>query len=373
MKDRPAVVMGLGPSGLFLVRQLRRITENIYAVGRNDDVGMFSRYINRKKRYYAQTEDTVFAALENIRREEGARPLVYLCSDQYLTMLINAKRDPREVCELAGTDLDTLGKINDKAQINRYCAENGILIPETEEMAAFCAKEYKAFPVIVKWKEKDLEARSNPVGKTLVCRDEEQFARLLSELEASWVTPEMLLVQPFIPGDNGSQYSVGGYYKDGEPLAFVTVRQPRQFPQGISAQVYSADGGICEKAERIAFDLAKRFRFSGFLETEFKADENTGAVYLLDVNPRPWGWVSILGAVYEDFYKVLENKRPESPKQNAIWTSPVRNALSSKNPANAETEQKALLYKKAADIADSKDRLPGLMLYFMALKKKLKR
>ena len=88
---------------------------------------------------------------------------------------------------------------------------------------------------------------------------------------------------------------------------------------------------------------------------------------------RPWGWVSILGAVYEDFYKVLENKRPESPKQNAIWTSPVRNALSSKNPANAETEQKALLYKKAADIADSKDRLPGLMLYFMALKKKLKR
>lgn len=372
MKSNPAVVMGMGPSGLFLVRQLHHITDNIFAVGRNDDVGIFSRHIAESKRFYAQSEETVYLALKDISESENAKPRVYLCSDQYLTMLVNAKRDWSEVCTLAGTDLETLKQINNKAQVNQYCEENGIRIPKTTGMVSFYKQDVKQFPVIIKWEEKELEAKANPVGKVLICRTEADFTKLVADLKGSWVKPEMLLVQTFIEGNNDFQYSVGGYYKEGEPLAFVTVKQVKQFPQGISAQVYTVNDEISDKVERIAFDLAKRFHFTGFLETEFKADQFTGSIFLLDVNPRPWGWVSILGAAYKDFYRVLNNEKPESKRQNAIWTSPIRKALSSKNPSNVKTDKKALRYKKAADITDIEDRMPGLMIYVMALKKKLK-
>lgn len=373
MNNNPVVVMGMGPSGLFLVRQLHFITSKIYAIGRDDDVGMFSRYIAKDKQYFAQSEESVYVALKSISERENKQPTVYLCSDQYLTMLVNAKSDWSKVCALAGTDLETLQRINNKAQINQYCDDNGILIPKTVGMVSFCSQEEKQFPVIIKWEVKELEAKANPIGKVLVCRTEEEFQKLLTDLDNSWVKPEMLLAQTFVEGNNDFQYSVGGYYKEGNPLAYVTVKQVKQYPQGISAQVYTVKDEIAEKTERIAFDLAKQFCFTGFLETEFKIDQNSGKVYLLDVNPRPWGWVSILGAAYKDFYRVLNNEKPESQKQDAIWTSPIRKALSSHNPSNVETDQKALRYKKTTDIGDIEDKKPGLMIYVMALKKKLKR
>ena len=52
MNNHCVVVLGLGPSGLFLVRQLSKITSNIYAVGRYDDVGMYSKYLKKNKGVY---------------------------------------------------------------------------------------------------------------------------------------------------------------------------------------------------------------------------------------------------------------------------------------------------------------------------------
>lgn len=373
MNNNPVAIMGMGPAGLFLVRQLRHITENIYAIGRSDDVGMFSRYIKKGKRFYAQTEDAVFASLMEIQRQEKTKPIVYLCSDQYLTMFVNSSRDWTEACELSGASLETLRLINNKAKINQYCVESGIRIPSTLDMVSFCTLENKEFPIVVKWKEKELGRSGNPIGKIFFCKNESQFNQLLVELDDSCVTRDMLLIQPLIIGDNDYQYSVGGFYKEGLPIASTTVKQVKQYPQGVSAQVYTVDDAIAKGVEKIAFELAKKFNFTGFLETEFKIDKQTGTEYLLDVNPRPWGWVSILGTVYPDFYEVLRGENPKLTKQDAIWTSPIRKFLSSKNPKNVKTDVKATSYKKAYDIADFKDRIPSVMIYLMAIKKMIKR
>ena len=207
MNNSPVAVMGMGPAGLFLVRQLRYITENIYAIGRNDDVGMFSRYIKRGKRFYAQTEDAVLVALKNIHRQEKTKPIVYLCSDQYLTMLVNSSLDWMEACEFSGASLETMKLINNKVQINRYCVENGIRIPSTLDMVQFCTLKKKEFPIVVKWKEKELKDSGNPIGKIFFCKNESQFNQLLVDLDCSWVKRDMLLVQPLILGDNNNQYS----------------------------------------------------------------------------------------------------------------------------------------------------------------------
>ena len=373
MNRTPIVVMGMGPSGLFLVRQLHHFYANIYAIGRKDDVGMYSKYILKAKRCYAISEEAVYATLKEIKEKESIKPRVYLCSDQYLTMLVNSVKDWESVCEIVGAGLEVLAEINNKEQINNYCLEKGILIPKTEGLISFRNSDNKIFPIIIKWKEKELEISANPIGKTFVCETEEMFESLMDELEKTSIKPETLLVQSYIRGNNNYQYSVGGYYKDGSPLALVAVKQAMQYPQGISAQVYTVHDEISEKVETIARGIAERLTFEGFLETEFKIDEVTGEIYLLDVNPRPWGWISILAAVYEDFYKVLINEAPKSAKRDAIWTSPIRKRLAGLNNNNVEIDKSALNYNRAKDIADNDDKKPSIMIFIIALKKKLKR
>ena len=56
-KNQPVVVLGLGAAGLFLVRQLQNITDNVYAIGRSDDIGMFSKYIRKDRRYYTENDN----------------------------------------------------------------------------------------------------------------------------------------------------------------------------------------------------------------------------------------------------------------------------------------------------------------------------
>lgn len=120
-------------------------------------------------------------------------------------------------------------------------------------------------------------------------------------------------------------------------------------------------------------EFVKELCYSGFLEMEYKVDANSGEIYLLDVNPRPWGWVSILGAVYPDFFCVLEGKKPENKAQPALWKSPMRLLMSKKNTQNVEAKEDSRSYSITYDIKDSCDPKPSVMIYLMAVKKIMRR
>lgn len=108
IRDRSVIVLGLGPSGLFLVRQLHNITSKIYAVGRNADVGMYSKYIDPQRRYRAITKEEMVHALTDIRQKSNERPVLYISSDQYLTLLLESGIDWSEFVDIAGAGFDVL-------------------------------------------------------------------------------------------------------------------------------------------------------------------------------------------------------------------------------------------------------------------------
>lgn len=372
-KVRAVIVMGLGPSGLFLVRQLHHWTDQIYGVGREDDVGLYSRYIRKERRYRATTKEEVMRVFSQIFQESGEKPLLYLSSDQYLTLLLELGDQIEAYVELAGSGLDTLRLINDKERTVRFCRENGIGIPDSYEFASFMEADAPHYPVIVKWNEKTLCAGKNPVGKVKVCRSKEEFQTLFAQVKEAGVDPAALHVQTYIEGDNGHQYSVGGYYQDGTPLAMVAVNQIKQYPQGISAMVLSRNNDITRELEKRSRSFAENLKFSGFLEMEYKEDANSHDIYLLDINPRPWGWVSALGSAYADFYKVLQGERPSDQPKPVVWKSPMRCLLSVRNKKNAAKPSDLSGYRRAFDIYDREDRTPGVMIYAMAFKKLLGR
>lgn len=372
MASKPVVILGLGPSGLFLARQLSKITSNIYAVGRPDDVGMYSKIIEKSKRYYAVTADELESTLKAIREREGQKPKLYICSDQYLSILVEEQERWDALVELVGADFNTLELINDKNTINTFCQKHDVKIPES---VLFCEYRKNTFyPAIIKWVEKRIETAVNPIGKIKVCRDESEFEAVDRAIKDGGIDDSELFVQTYIEGRNDCQFSVGGYYQAGDILADVVVNQIKQYPQGISAEVVTvSDDSICDDLRKITRAFARELRYSGFLEMEYKVSMNTGEYYLLDVNPRPWGWVSILGTVYKDFYRVLEGYKPEAEFRKTVWKSPLRILMGKKNKQNVEPKENIHEYAVAYDIKDSRDPNPSAMIYFMAVKKILRK
>lgn len=371
MNNQCVVVLGLAPPGLFLVRQLSKITSNIYAVGRYDDVGMYSKYLKKNKRYYALTSEELEKAFAEIKDREGQKPVLHICSDQYLSILLEHKEKWTGLIDCSGVDFNTLEIINDKNTVNRYCQKHGVKIPESLPYAIF--KEKPFYPAIIKWVEKRIETAVNPIGKVEICRSEEEFEIINKTIRNSGIQESDLFVQAYIEGNNDCQFSVGGYYQSGKVLADVVVNQIKQFPQGISAEVITSKTSISARIKSISQSFASEINFSGFLEMEYKVDSNTNIIYLLDINPRPWGWVSILGAVYPDFYKVLQGKTPQTKRNMAIWKSPMRILIGKRNRLNVENAMREKGIEKAYDIKDRQDLKPSVMIYLMAIKKIFRR
>lgn len=371
MRDQCVVVLGLGPSGLFLVRQLSKITSNIYAVGRYDDVGIYSKYIKKNKRYHALTSEELEKIFAEIRDREGQNPTLYICSDQYLSILLEHKEKWADLIDCSRVDFDTLEIINDKNTVNRYCQNHGVKVPESLPYTKY--KENPFYPAIIKWVEKKIETAVNPIGKVKICRSDEEFDIMNKTIRDKGIRETDLFVQTYIEGNNDWQFSMGGYYQNGEALANVVVNQIKQYPQGISAEVITSETQVSERIKSISRSFARELNYSGFLEMEYKVDSNTNDIYLLDINPRPWGWVSILGAVYPDFYKVLQGEAPQIKRNMAIWKSPMRILMSKRNKQNVEISTHGRGIKKAYDIRDRQDLMPSIMIYFMAIKKMLRR
>ncbi len=373
MKRSPVIVLGLGPAGLFLVRQLSHLTESIYAIGRYDDVGMYSRHIDKKKRYYAYNADELKDAFSKIKEIEEMKPLLFISSDQYLSILLDKKNEWSEQIELAGANIDTLELINDKNAINAFCQLNGVRIPESVTYSEFQLQRRRMYPVIIKWVEKRIETAVNPIGKVKVCWNDTEFLAVDRAVKEGGIHAEDLFVQAYINGKNDCQFSVGGYYNNGVPLAEVAVNQIKQYPQGISAEVITSSNPICTDLKQISGCFVSELNYTGFLEMEYKVDARTRETYLLDVNPRPWGWISILGAVYLDFYKVLDGQKPIATPQNAVWKSPLRILAGKKNKQNVEPQEDIMGFKTAYDIRDRDDSYPSAVIYYMTFKKIVKR
>jgi D-aspartate ligase len=133
-----------------------------------------------------------------------------------------------------------------------------------------------------------------------------------------------VIVQEMIPGGGEQQYAYCAFFRDGRPVASMTVRRWRQHP---------SDFGVASTyVETISLaDLAKpscRFLdaigYYGLVELEYKRDPRGGAYKLLDVNARTWGYHSIGRAAGVDFPYLLFRDQIGAPVPEANARPGVR-------------------------------------------------
>lgn len=370
-----AIIFGLGPAGLFLGRQLAENNVKVIGIGRHDDVGLYS---NKIEGFVAETASEIKKIVAKVAQNSSCSLNAYICSDQYLTLLLEEYRDIFNELDFQDIKIEVLELINSKKQINKYCNGLGINSPRSIKYSEIENKENLEFPLIFKLDTKKINAPKNPIGKIKIIRNEIEFHNLMIEIEKDPLIKDEIVIQSYIDGDNSNQYSYGGYFKGGNEVAGIVVNQIRQFPQGVSCFVVeTVDCNVISEITKHVTRFAEGLSYSGFLEMEFKLFNNT--MYLMDINPRPWGWVSILGRKYSNFHQLLDDKDVVHPQKNesiCTWKSPIRDFISYLKPSNNaryHSVSNAFKVQKAYDIYDLTDLLPSIGIIIVGLKKIIKK
>jgi len=193
----------------------------------------------------------------------------------------------------------------DKGLAYRRAMELGLAVPTIHriDFSREGSSGGLAFPVVIKPAMR-LGRNRLTLDKAWRADDEESFARLYREA-VELVGAEQVVVQELVPGDGNHQLSYAGLWWHGEPVVDFTARRARQFPLEFSytsTYVETAEtGDVCAAAHTFLRSIGHH----GLVEVEFKRDERSGVLKLLDINPRPWSWLALASVAGVDFGKAI--------------------------------------------------------------------
>jgi D-aspartate ligase len=133
-----------------------------------------------------------------------------------------------------------------------------------------------------------------------------------------------VIVQEMIPGGGEQQYAYCAFFREGRPVASMTVRRRRQHPSDFGiASTYVETISLAELEEPSCRFLTA-IDYYGLVELEYKRDPRDGVCKLLDVNARTWGYHSVGGPAGVDFPYLLFRDQIGAPVKEAHAQPGVR-------------------------------------------------
>jgi D-aspartate ligase len=133
-----------------------------------------------------------------------------------------------------------------------------------------------------------------------------------------------VIVQEMIPGSGEQQYAYCAFFREGCPVASMTVRRRRQHPSDFGiASTYVETISLAELAEPSCRFLTA-IDYYGLVELEYKRDPRDGVCKLLDVNARTWSYHSLGGPAGVDFPYLLFRDQIGAPVEEAHARPGVR-------------------------------------------------
>ncbi|QAU11530.1 carboxylate--amine ligase [Halorubrum sp. BOL3-1] len=238
--------------------------------------------------------------VEAIVDAAGAEAVAFGCMDEWA--LSYAEADPDGV-RLPFAGSDTLDDVLNKSALYATCEALGVPYPETYRLEATGATgtrepdatvdeaaEALGFPLVVKPElKRDFE---EAFGTNVIeVADREEFEDVVAAASDEGIA---VMAQKRVEVATGRDHSLASYVPPSgadDALAVVgnaAVRYPLNF--GTSCLVETADEPAIEERALAVLDDAG---YHGISEAEFVYDEAREEFLLLDVNTRPWKWISM--------------------------------------------------------------------------------
>jgi len=296
------LVIGLGPPALFLIRELTKSGERVYAIGKANDIGLHSRY---GKKYTVQDLSELRETVNRIVSEthnNGDYLRTYIASSVFLDWILREWPGCFEELEVIGPAPSLLRKLNRKTDASLFFSTFGIGHPK---FWPFCQyEEINSFPVILKWNSNlyCADAYKGTIPKTIIINNEDELLRVVRDVEQLGHSVKAdLMFQEFLSSSDVRELGYGAFYRSGRELMSIIVEQARQYPRGVTSYAVECIGEESDGIRSRFAGILQKMNYSGFIEIDFLYSKVTNEILLLDVNPRVWGHIKILGKKYVNF------------------------------------------------------------------------
>lgn len=334
----PAVILGLSPTGLHVVRSLGEAGVEIIGVAEGAQAGASSRYIGTLLKPADDTEllETLCDRFPTRPGQDRPRPVLMATSDRYVDFIIaNADRLSRHFAFQDSYQNGLASAIMAKDSFYTLCEQEYVAYPalweaERDQLAELADRP--TYPCMIK------PARIHQIKdemrgrKGWTVRSAEQMTAVANEIPRG---AGKLLLQEIVPGPE-SNITLACVHIDrrGQPRQMFTARKLRQYPPGFGSASLVQSHDEPETA-RIASDFLTAIGYRGIAAAEFKPDPRTGALKIIEINVRPSLWFSVSQAagrpVILSAYSELAGLPPlaETVQSNGVrWRYAVKDSAS---------------------------------------------
>lgn len=238
--------------------------------------------------------DALYETCQQVLETEGEKPALIPGGTRAIELLCPAAARERfsAVCGLALASEESLELANNKAKLMALCEALGIPSPKTEHPTCRADFAGYAYPLIVKpvcGEKQGLKA-----GERYIIAHDPQTAADAWEHFSSLCGETV--VQAYI---RGHECGFSAITRDGEILTTTSETAIRMLPisGGPGTFYYTGTGEIFRP---IAQQLVRELRFSGIIMLQFILTPE-GKVYLMEINPRVWGYYPIVREAKSSF------------------------------------------------------------------------
>lgn len=380
-----AIVLGVEAIGLAIARDLGRRGVTVIAVSdRSDAAGLGSRYI-------AQTlvsgdvltqPDRVCADLVGACTGLDQKPIVFPTSDSGVDFLMAYSDRLADYATLAVPPQTAYDQIINKERLAAHASQAGIgsprtcLVTKSSDLSS-AVSDFR-FPVVIKprraheWRQNSIKSI---LGSSKGIRAN-KFDDFRYKTEVILEQLDSVIVQEWISGSDSNYFTLGVCIsRTGELLAALTAQKVLQYPKNIgigSIVVPHFDEEVFERG----IALLRSLSYTGAAEVEFKRDDQSSPLQLIEINARLWDQHALGVAcgqyfawqLYADLAS-LDGDRPSlsappRPLKPSVWINESALAGSIKEALkNAHARSLALCFstvmkKRVYAFWDSRDRRP---------------
>ena len=321
-KQTGAIIIGGNFQGLGLLRSLGKQGIPVYLLDHELCIGRFSRYTDKfLKCPDVRKESTFLQFLMDLAKKENLTGwLIYPNDDETVCFLARYKSQLEEYYRITTQSWDVVKFAYEKKLTYKLAERCGIPIPKTfypgniDELQQLDLE----FPVIIKPSIKEpFFSKTKKKAIQVDCRSklEEEYLRLTRLVGDS----QTIMIQELITGGAKNLYSVGSLFSNGDLLAKVVVRRPRQHPMNFGRATTYAETLEIPELEEMTRTILAKIGYRGLSEVEFMMDPKDGKYKLLEINARAWGWHTIsIGAGVDLPYLSYLDMLGESVKRNGF-------------------------------------------------------
>jgi predicted ATP-grasp superfamily ATP-dependent carboligase/peptidoglycan/xylan/chitin deacetylase (PgdA/CDA1 family) len=323
-EDNPrAVILGTSLTALAVARNANDLGLDPLLV--DDEEGIASTTSRATVRLFRGSDDDRIIRELAARAQETPSCLI-ATSDKWLRFLVrNRAALARDFARILHPHNEALETCLDKRAFAEFCERHGVPTPRTLNLHQARTRRLP-FPVLVRPTQSGLAPR-NVVEKATQVDSWRALDDLLRSYARAGVAPfatESLL------GRRLEQWSVGLARRDGR-IVGITARKLRPAPEACSVGTFVALQWD-EPAFELASSVVSALDLDGFAEVEILRDTDRGAMFVIEVNPRPWVQFSLAPASGHDLLGFLLDPASHNPRaaqrDSKIWVDLTHDAFS---------------------------------------------